>query len=96
MAAATRTVELPSGEALTFDEVGDWTDEPCYYVSVMDGPKVGLLAGPFRTYQEALDIKDRACDLACKVNDWAWFYSFGTVKMANGHHRGALNEDLGL
>ena len=91
-----RTMTLPCGERLTFEELGNWTDDPCFYVSVVDGPKHGLLAGPYRTHEEALAAVDTARDADCAANDWAWFYSYGTVKMANGHRQGVLNDVLGV
>ena len=74
----------------------NWRDNPCFYVSVVDGSRLGLLAGPFQTHKEALGMVDQARATAQRRNAWAWFYAFGTVKMKNGNKPGVLNEDLGL
>ncbi|MBO8128230.1 MAG: hypothetical protein H0Z39_03400 [Peptococcaceae bacterium] len=76
--------------------MADWINGPCFYVSCVDGDKFVLLAGPFRTHQEALDLVDKAAKLACKLDRKAAFYSFGTVKMADGHKQGILNKYLGV
>jgi hypothetical protein len=73
-----------------------WADDPCYYVSVIDGPRYALLAGPFRTHEQALSLVDKTRDIACKVDPKGWFYAYGTVKMINGHRTGSLNKHLGL
>ena len=80
-----------------------WRAGPCYYVSVVDQPKgqtatnrVGLVAGPFATHQEALNLVDRASREAEKVNVWAPFYAFGTVLMWDGSRLGRLNDLLGV
>ena len=71
-------------------------EEPSFYASVVDAGRLGLLAGPFTTHEEALAMVEPARRLACELNDWAWFYGFGTVRMKNGHRPGVLNERLGL
>lgn len=78
-----------------------------YYVSVIDGPRtgdsievkrMGLLAGPFETHQEALDRVDAVRKIAEEVNVWAHFYAFGTCKLKepiNGRYPpGRLNDRL--
>ena len=78
-------------------KIGNWRDGECYYADCVDAGKVALLAGPFRTHQEALDILDRATDLAMDYGDpKAVFYAYGTCKMPNGKRLGLLNEKLGL
>lgn len=61
-----------------------------FYVSVIDGPRIGdaievkrmgLLAGPYQTHQEALDTVDAVRKIADEINVWAHFYAFGTVKL---------------
>jgi hypothetical protein len=61
-----------------------------YYVSVIDGPRIGgqievkrfgLLAGPYETHEEALDKVDAVRKIAEQVNAWACFYAFGTLKL---------------
>jgi hypothetical protein len=66
-----------------------------YYVSVLDGPKHGLLAGPYDTHQKALDMVGPAKEIAQEVDPWAWFYAFGTCKMPEGYDKpGVLNHLL--
>lgn len=71
-----------------------------YYVSIVrDGAqqRTGLLAGPFKKHGEALALVDRARDEACKVDGYAWFYSFGTLAMpATYTNPGVLNARLGV
>ena len=74
----------------------DWRENPCFYVSVVDGPKLALLAGPFQAHQAALDLVEKASDIAQKKEPWAWFYAFGTVKTKTGQWRGKLNDELGI
>lgn len=61
-----------------------------YYVSVIDGPRIGdrievkrmgLLAGPYETHAEALDKVDTVRRIAEEINVWAHFYAFGTLKL---------------
>lgn len=61
-----------------------------FYVSVIDGPRIGgeievkrfgLLAGPYETHTEALDKVDIVRRIAEQVNVWACFYAFGTCKL---------------
>ena len=74
-----------------------WTDDPCFYVSVVDGKRFNLLAGPFKTHEEAKAIFEKTREEALKVGgEWAWFYSYGTVKMINGYREGLLNGKLGI
>lgn len=68
-----------------------------YYVSVIDGPRFGLLAGPFSTHVEACAWVDRAREEAYRVDPRSWFYAFGTVAMRPGYRKpGRLNDLLGL
>ncbi len=82
---------------------GNWTDKPCYYVSVADviandgtARRVGLLAGPFKTHQQALDRVQEAREIGEAADPWAHFYAFGTCKMKNGHTEGKLNSSIGI
>lgn len=78
-----------------------------FYVSVIDGPRIGgeievkrfgLLAGPYETHQEAHDKVDAVRKIAEKVNVWAHFYAFGTCKLkeplGGTYPRGRLNHLL--
>jgi hypothetical protein len=68
-----------------------------YYVSVVDGPRFGLLAGPFQTHVEALECVDRAKKEPYRVDPRSVFYAFGTTAMKPGYRKpGKLNDLLGL
>jgi hypothetical protein len=68
-----------------------------YYVSMVDGPRFALLAGPFAQHAVALDQVEPAKTIAQKLDPWADFYAFGTVRMADDYTTpGKLNERLGL
>lgn len=73
-------------------KIGNWTDDNCYYVSVVDGNKFALLAGPFRTHEAALKMVDKVTEKAQEIDRKSIFYGFGTVKMGNGHREGSLNK----
>ena len=75
---------------------GNWTDHECFYVSIVDGRRFNVVAGPFQTHQEALDTVDKAIEAGYKVDPKSWFYSWGTVKMKNGYQEGILNKQLGI
>ena len=85
-----------SGSTDTIAAAGHWTDSPCYYVSARDAGRYSLLAGPYRTHDEALGMVDRCRDVACELDPWAWFYAFGTCRVATGRKDGVLNEKIGL
>jgi uncharacterized protein YbjT (DUF2867 family) len=71
-----------------------------YYASVLDPEKpgrYGLLAGPFKTHQEAKDILPKAKDKAYEVNTWSAFYAFGTCRLPEDIKdppKGVLNDLL--
>lgn len=75
---------------------GNWTDEPCYYVTVIDGERSNALAGPFRTHQEALNMVSETTRLACEYDAKGHWYAYGTAKLVNGHRDGLLNSKLGI
>ena len=65
-----------------------------YYVSVIDGPRYGLLAGPYSTHKEALAMVDVVREVAQKVNTQAVFYAFGTCKTPVGYVKSGILNDL--
>ena len=88
-------------------ERGNWADNPCWYCSIIDGKRTGLVLGPFRTesgcreyaYRDAksggdVEKHDRMIDAAYKADPKSWFYSWGMVKMATGHRDGVLNRQV--
>lgn len=75
---------------------GNWTDGPCFYVTVISGPRWAALAGPFRTHEEALAKVDACRELAQKADAFAWFYAYGTAKLSDGHAVGRFNQELEL
>lgn len=52
-----------------------------FYASTRDAGKVGFLAGPFETHQEALDAVPPAKAFAKAADPWAAFYGFGTLSL---------------
>jgi len=72
-----------------------WRENRCYYVSVRDAGRVGLLAGPFRHHRHALAAEPDTRRKANEVNSWSHFYAFGTCKMPNGARAGLLNDLVG-
>ena len=71
------------------------SDSEGFYVSVRDGERFGLLAGPFDSEPEAREWVEPARRKANEVNAWAAFYAFGTCK-AQTRKPGKLNDLLGL
>ena len=49
-----------------------------FYVTVVDGSRVGFLLGPYGDHQTAIDNVARGRDLANETDPRAAFYSFGT------------------
>ena len=63
-----------------------------YYVSVLDGKRLGLLLGPFTQHVDALANVDRARVKACECDPGAHWYAFGTVRTKDGYNKpGVLN-----
>jgi len=61
-----------------------------YYVSVIDGPKFGLLSGPYSTHAEALAQVEPARKIAHKANRDAIWYGFGTCRLETSAGPGVL------
>src|SRR5690606_6507174 len=54
-----------------------------YYVSAVDAGRVALLAGPYvNDHAAALAMVEAARALAIELNDRAWWYAYGTVRVA--------------
>ena len=75
---------------------GNWTDQECFYITVINGQRVGFLAGPFKTLAEAEQKVDAAKEIALQKDQWAHFYEFGCAKYANGYREGLFNQQLGV
>lgn len=74
-----------------------------YYASVFDrrsnagDGRIALLAGPFPTHGQALDILPAAKAEAERIDPRATWYAFGTLCMKDGYKKpGILNDRLGL
>lgn len=68
-----------------------------FFVTVRNDSRVGYLAGPFETHQEALDAVPQAKSLAHARDPWAVFYSFGTASLPRDYPRmpaGIFNKQL--
>lgn len=80
------TTDTPSPDVLGF------------YVSVVDGPRYGLVAGPFRTKEGAEDFVEDAKAIGQDVDPRTVFAGWGTcgVKDVKLLKPGRLNERLGL
>lgn len=67
-----------------------------YYVDARDAGRVAWLAGPFARHADALAWLDPARLLAQKLDPWAAFYAFGTLRAPHGGRLGQLNARLGI
>lgn len=52
-----------------------------YYVSVIDGPRYGLLLGPFPRHEEALAKVEAVRRKACELDGRAHWWGFGTCRV---------------
>jgi hypothetical protein len=70
-----------------------------FYVSVLDGPRYALAAGPFKTHEEALALVDQVRGLCVRTEDDGVWWAYGTCKVTNEHRPlpvGRLNDKLGV
>lgn len=71
-----------------------------YYVSVVDGKRRALLAGPWPSHAEALARVDEVTRIACKLDPRGCWYLFGTCRLPDDDsipiRAGSLNAQLGL
>lgn len=64
-----------------------------YYVSIVDGQQFGLLAGPYTTHREAIDMVSKAQNVARRANPvQTAFASFGTCRLDLDSGPGILNK----
>jgi hypothetical protein len=54
-----------------------------FYVTVVDGPRVGFLLGPYPEHETALANVRRGNRLANDADPRAAFYAFGTVRVTD-------------
>jgi len=78
---------------------GNWTDEECYYVSVIDGNNTALLLGPFKNKEMCEkyaygEYRKEVVKVSCEIDSKAQFYAYGMLKMPNGHREGMLNDKI--
>ncbi len=72
-----------------------YEDAHAFYVSVISGPRKGLLLGPLDTHQEALDRVEDVRAWVIERDDRAWWYAFGTAAVPVADARpGRLNAQL--
>jgi hypothetical protein len=74
------------------------TEPGNYYVTVVDGGRTGIVAGPFRNdHRAALAMVNPARDLANRLDPRTHFYGFGTTRFPETFEApGVLNEKLGI
>lgn len=97
--APNARIPFPSTIAL-----GPWQDDPCFYVSILDGTRHALLLGPFRAesvcreyaYLDEESGGNREKHLAMirraeELDAKSCFYAFGMVKVSDGHRCGVMN-----
>jgi hypothetical protein len=83
----------------------NWTDEPCFYASVQDAGKTGLLLGPFKNEKDCRGFAyyheedggnheehSMLQSIAEKCDPRSVFYAFGMVKLETGRRSGVLNK----
>lgn len=85
-------MRIPSGSTYTDSTKTD--DRPgFYYVSLIDGDKFALLAGPYMSHGEALKMVNTAKDAAYSVNSaQCAFACFGTCRLETNAGAGILNK----
>lgn len=71
-----------------------------YYVSVQDQGRTALLAGPWPTHREALEMVDTVRTKACGLDPRGHWYAYGTARLPDDDsvpiRAGSLNKHLGL
>jgi hypothetical protein len=77
-------------------KLGCGADEPAFYVDAVKGLAVALVAGPFKTEEEARSWLPKAKEEAYRQDPFSHFYSWGTCLWKNGWTAGKLNKALGL
>ena len=66
-----------------------------YYVSMVDGARTALLAGPFKSHPQALALVAAVRELAYQIDPKSHWYAFGTLAMSRDYNKpGLLNNRL--
>jgi len=88
-------MRIPSGS--TYTDSTEIDDRPgFYYVSIIDGNRFALLAGPYTSHGEALDMVRTAKDIAYLANPTQCaFAGFGTCRLESSAGLGTLHK-LGI
>lgn len=87
-----RDSNTPPGGKASRKMISEWRDNPCYYASMVDAGKVKLIAGPYYTHAEALNVVSLAHEWAVSVNEWFHFWAHGTVKLSTGQEMSAAEK----
>lgn len=83
-------MRIPSDATYSANEVDDRPG--FYYVSIIDGDRFGLLAGPYPSHREALDMVQPARQASYRVNSaQSSFSGFGTCRLEKSAGAGILN-----
>lgn len=53
-----------------------------FYISAINGPTKYLVAGPYSTHKQALDLVDSVRDRCNKIDPMSWFFAWGTASSA--------------
>lgn len=69
-----------------------------YYVSVSDGQRMALLAGPYPNHGAALEAVAEVRAKAIELDPWAHFFVYGTSRLHDNAPTvtGRLNEYVGM
>ena len=79
-------------ECSTFSNATEVYGPGDYFVSAMDGDQFWLMAGPYKTHQEAADAVDTVREITCDHDGRGCFYAWGTCRLeVNSGKVGSLN-----
>lgn len=76
-----------------FRDYTEWMEQPCYYVTAIDGStRVSLLAGPYRSQDAAAAVLETTQRWAIdgSGDPRADSYTYGVTRTYNGYHRSIL------
>lgn len=91
-----QVLQWPSYEVVLESKTGVYG----YYVSVVDGPRFALLAGPVESKERAESYEGRVRELACAMDSRAVFYAYGISRIMSKPETflpdGKFNKELGI